>query len=231
MKVGLNTFSVLVTNISGTEVTGLSGSDFTMSGQVGADFYETADIETTVESITDGIYNFSVNILNPGQGHLKFNPVSSTLFVTPDYFDLEVSEQSIDDVYRTSNIRFLDIGVRTASQTYRNTTFNVKEGDDTILTIVTEEDLVGWTDFKSAFAYSTTEPISGANVIGNASIESVNTTSGEVVIKIPNTLTTGIVPSGKSNIVIYGDIDALDSASNRRTIAELRLTVRRDFAP
>lgn len=227
MKVGTNRFTILVTDLTGTEIPGLSGSDFGLTAQIGADQY--TSIDDFDATISDGIYNVSLEIQNPGQGHVKIFATDPNTIVTPDYFSVDVTQNNIDDVYRVTNFRFVDIGIQSSDQTFRTIRITSKEGDDILFTAVTQEDITDFTDWKSTFVLSASEPPSGSNLIGDAEIVNVDEPSGTIDVKIPFALTDDIVPVGSSEIRIFGDIQARTPSGDRRTIADVIVRLRRQY--
>lgn len=227
MKIGQNIFSVLVTDISGSAIPGLSGSDFTLQGQI--DESELTIIDDIRPTVSDGIYQAVVNLPIAGQGHLEFTPTNPDFFIAPDFFNISVTNNDIDDVYRVTNFRFIDIGTQSSDQTYRNVRISSKAGDDIIFDVVTQEDITGFTDWKSEFVLSTTESPSGTNYIGEASVESIDVSTGTIQLKLPFSLTVGIVPVGLSELRIYGDLQARDPSGNRKTISDIIIRLRREF--
>ena len=224
MKRGINRFSVLVTDVSGSEVPGLSASQFTIDGQIGSNFYDSAVL--IEESLTPGIYNVDVELDATGQGHLQID-VTTSDFITPDYFTLDVKEKDIDDVYNRIAINFLDISFATG-ELFATTSLTVKEGDDVIVQIPTNRDLNGFDNFKSTLVFSDTQAVTGANVIGDLEIVNVSEPDGIVTVKIPFTLTDGIVPIGSNRLRVFGDLQARDSG-DRITLASFTVNIRRQF--
>ena len=225
MKRGINRFSVLVTDVSGSEVTGLSGSQFVLDGQIGSNVYDSAVL--IEESLTPGIYNVDVDLDDTGQGHLKIE-VDTGDFITPDYFTLDVKEKDIDDVYNRIAINFLDISFATG-ELFATTNLTLVEGDDSIVQFPTNRDLSGFTDYKATLVFSDTKSVSGDNVIGDLDIESVSENDGIVIVKFPFALTDGIVPNGSNRIRVFGDLQARDAAGNRITLVKFTVNIRRQF--
>lgn len=226
MKKGLNTFTALVTNISGSTVSGITGSgEFTLEGKIGLDFYNS--FESYSETTTPGVYEFEVDIINSGQGHIKITPTDTNLFITPDLYSVDVTDVDIDDVYNTISVNFIDI-TQTSNQTFTTSSLTTKSGDDSIFIINVGQSLVGYTDYKATLVLSNTIEASGANVIGDLEIVNVDT-AGLVTVKIPYNLTDSIIPTGLTTLTTYSDLQARDSAGNRTTLNELTIRIKREF--
>lgn len=228
IKKGLNNFNILVSDISGSEVVGLSASDFVLSGQIASDIYETSVIIEVNPSVEDGIYIVNVDILNSGQGFLKFTTTDPNHLITPDYFDLNIVNHDTDDIFSRITINFLEISTSIDSS-FKTSRLTAKEGDDTIFQIATGKVLTDFTDFKATIVLSNIEPPSGANLIGEMDIENVIEEDGVVTLKIPFDITDGIIPQGQTQIRLFSDLQARDSDGNRITLAEINITLRRQF--
>lgn len=227
MKRGTNKFSVLVSDISGTSVTGLSGADFTLNGEVGPQIYDTGDIVDVSPTVEDGIYLVEVDITDRGQGFLAFKPTNSDYFITPDYFSVDVKDRDIDDVYNRITLNFLEI-TTSIGETFVTTSLTLKEGDDATFQLPTGRILSGFTDFKSTLVNSDTLAVSGDNIIGDLEIVNVSELDGVVTVKVPFTLTDGIVPIGSNRLRAFGDLQARDSG-DRITLATFRVNILRQF--
>ena len=227
MKRGTNIFSVLVSDVSGTSVTGLSGADFTLNGEVGPEIYDTGDIKDVSPTVEDGIYLIEVDITNRGQGFLSFKPTNSDYFITPDYFTLDVKDRDVDDVYNRITLNFLEISSQ-IGDTFVTTNLTLKEGDDVIVQIPTNRILTGFDQYKSSLVFSDTLDPSGANYIGDLEIESVDEIEGIVTVKFPFDLTDGIVPVGSNRLRVFGDLQARDG-DDRITLASFRVSIIRQF--
>ena len=225
MKKGMNTFTVLVTDISGAEVTDIS--EFTLNGRIGSDTYDSADIDS-VQNLLDGYYRLDVDILNSGQGHFDFGTTDSSHFITPDFFNLDVTDRDIDDVYNRIVVSFIDIGVVQPDGTFVTTSLTMKEGDCVLVPIVAPMDITGFSDYEADVVYSTTTAPSGDNLVGSMEFVSADESERLVIMRMPELLTKGIVEEGTSNITLYSDLQAMDSTCPK-TIAEIQINVRREF--
>lgn len=227
MKKGMNTLAVLVTDISGNEITGLDQSDFEMVGRINADTYATGDIEEVID-VGDGYYHVDVDIVNKGQGHISIKATDEAYFTTPDFFMINSNDRDIDDVYNRLAINFIDIGTLQPDGTFITTSLSMKEGDCALVSVVAPMNITGFTDYEADVVYSTTTAPSGDNLVGSMEFVSVDEESRLVIMRIPELLTKGIVDEGESNIILWSDIQAMDG-NCPITIAELRINVRREF--
>lgn len=228
MKIGNNLFTVLVTDISGSEVTGISASDFIIEGSVNNDIFTNDRLQNVIETSTDGIYNLEINFPNRGQGYLKVTTSNPANIITPDFYNLEISNNSIDDVYNRVAINFLD--VTTASDSlFVTTRLTTKEGDDTIFLVDTNRILTDFTDYKATIVKSNVTAVSGDNIVGDMDIENVEEETGIVTLKIPFILTEGLIPEGQNRRVFYSDLQARDAAGNRITLAVITINLLRQF--
>lgn len=226
--IGANTFYFEVTDISGNYVPDLSASNFSILGEIEDVTYSDASLVSFRESsIQNGGYFFTLNIGTKGRGMIKVIPNSSDHFITPEFYDVDFSQFSIDNAYNLMGRSFFDVGIKAPNSTYVSKVVNTKEGDDAVFLIGLSEDISGWTDWKSTAVYTLSEESSGSNVIGDLTIMDVDPVSKTVTLKIPHTLTNGIIGSGKSSITIYSDLQAVTNTSLRKTVAEMTINVKR----
>lgn len=233
MKLGLNNFYVYATDISGNAFTGATSGSWAMYGEIEGNPFTVFDSVTEITG-NAGFYNFEVELSNSGQGFLQITNSNPLLNIAPTYFDLDVTVHDVEDVYGQVANTIYD-GVTKTLQFYEQINIEaIKEGDDVQFDVVVDTSIAstlsGWTDFKMTLREAGSVSSSGAEfIIGDATIEGVNTTTNTVSIRLPYTLTAGIVPEGEQNTIVYGDLQARNPAGYRKTLAELQATVVRQF--
>lgn len=233
MQAGTNTFPILVTDISGGPITGLTVADFDFDGQVGSTILNTP---TVAESSTGGGYYLASVDIPVGQGFLSIEAVdASNKFVTPTFYTIDATIYDTDDIYASVARQNLEL-TQTALGVYESQDIGTfKSGDDWDFTYVVPDSVAvnisGYSDFKASLiteAGLTTNAVSGASYIGDFNL-TVDTVSKSIRMIAPASITVNTVPEGSLETILYSDIQCLDDNGRKKTLAELTITVRRQF--
>ena len=230
MKSGINNLTLLAVDISGNPALGLLNASWTTEGQIGGSLLDSATV--TEVSGGDGFYSAAMT-LPAGQGYVFLRNTDPLIYVTPDYFDLDVDSHDTDDVYGklvatgTSNLP------TSSPARYSIISLNCKQDSDIVETIQVPTrylPLTGYTNmtvqcFPAAkLLDSATPPITGSYT---ATV--LSEVDGTVDIHIGDDVIGNVIPQGSSSVVIYGDLKYFDANGNERRPVELQITVRRDF--
>lgn len=229
MKSGINYLTLLATDISGSPVNGLT-SGWSIDGQIDGTPVNSVSISGAIGG--DGFYIATVD-LPVGQGYVTIDTSASGVFITPDYFDLEVTSRDIDELYgKFSTVGIANIPATSPSR-FSVVSLNVKQDSDLIEVVQIPSiflPLTGYSNmtvqcFTSAkLTNSETPPISGTYSATVLSEE-----DGTVEIHIGDDVLSNLIPQGFSSTIIYGDIKFFDADGNERRPVELNINVRRDF--
>jgi len=232
MQAGTNSFPFLVTDISGSPITGLTSINFTTYGQVGSTLL---NIPTISESLSGEGYYIATLDIPLGQGFLAIeSDAPSSKFITPTFYNIDATIYDTDDVYASIARQTLDI-TQVAVSSYETQQIGpYKQGDDWIINYVIPDsvavDISGFSNFKaSLWNDSILTSISGsAGYIGDFTL-TVDTPSKSVVMKLDDTLTVNLVSEGLTEEYYYSDLQALNASGDKVTLAEFAILARRQF--
>lgn len=232
MNPGTNEFPILVTDVNGAGVTGLVASDFTIQGAVGGVTITSATLSETSGS---GYYVLSASI-PVGQGYIAATPISATShFVTPTFYDIDVSDiYSTDDIYTSLARQQLD-ATSTAINIYEAQTIGpFKQGDAVVLDYVVPNSVApsisGYTDFKaSVWSDSILTSVSGSEgYIGEFTL-TVDIPTKSIKMVLDASLTANLVSEGLTQEYYYSDLQAVTPEGYKKTLAELTILFKRQF--
>ena len=229
MKSGLNDLTVLVTDISGSAVNGLT-SGWSIEGEV--DTLTVSSMSISGATGGDGFYIATVD-LPAGQGYVTIKNSTPGVYVTPDYFFLDITSYDVDSVYG----KFTATGVAnlpTASPSrYSIIQLNVKQDSDIIETVQVPSrylPLTGYTNMSvQCFPATKLNDSTIPAMSGSYATTVLDETAGLVEVHIGDDVIQNIIPQGSSSVVIYGDLKYFDADGNERRPVELQINVRRDF--
>ena len=227
MKAGNNNLTILATDVSGATISTSAG--WSVYGIVGSSTIVTA----TVTPITAGFHNVAVTI-PAGQGFLQVKNSSTNISVTPTFFDIDADVYDSDDVYGKLVVATSTTALPvTPSQTYGLTTITCKDNDaitETIQVPARFRPLTGWTDITiQAFPEARTLTATAAPLSGTYSATVINASAGIISYVIAEDVINNLVPSGVSSVRIYADLQGDDPSGYRKTMAQLNITVTRDY--
>lgn len=233
MQKGLNDFTILVTNISGSPITGITSGSFYMFGNIGANDIST--FQTSITEETSGFYTVTANLNQTGQGYFGVKTLDSSLFVTPDYFDVVLENYDFDSLYSL----FLTLQQTGLAETVNNyvevTTNPYKENDDltidyAVSTSVTPN-LSGWTNFKAELRTeaSLTTAVTSGTFIGLCPVTVLDEMTNSVSVAISGGLTLNTVPEGENSVNLYMDLQGLDSNGKKKTLIEFTIPIVRQI--
>lgn len=228
MKTGNNYFGVYAT-ISGGPAIGLGG--WSMLGRL-----NTNDINafTVVESISSGLYSFTVPLSSAGTGYISFFNANPEVTIEPKVFTIDVDNFSNDNIYAVTN-RSIYSGTTTLVNAFESVNIGtIKAGDDYEVSIVVDEavtpSLTGWTNFKATMRKSDSlTSASSAYVIGDWTILNVDTGTSTITLEMSGDLTANIIPEGSSSLVTYSDLQGVNAAGKRKTLTQITATISRNF--
>jgi hypothetical protein len=231
MKTGTNYITTLATDISGAGVTGLT-SGWSVEGEIEGNSIVTIT-STAAASGGDGFYIHSID-LPAGQGYVTIRNSTSGVYITPDYFDLEVTSADVDDVYSVVQQQTVSPVPYDYSTRYGEYTISIKEADDfyEVMNVPLRYlPLTGWTNWtvqaypEEKLLVGSTPAISG----GAYSCSVISNTLGTLQVGISKEIFTNRIPDGVASIPIYADIQAHDSNSKKRTVVTIKFVINREF--
>jgi len=223
MKYGNNTVSFLVTDVSGSDVSGLTG--FTVQGIVGNTPIESA----TITNISGGVYNASFNVPVIGQGFIRF--INSPHTVYPALFNIQTEMYSTDDVYASIARQTLDITQVNISNYETQSVGPYKEGDDVLIDYVVPTaiapSLSGYSNFKASIYNS--EVLTSASGAGWVCDFIINSVSNNTVQLLMPAISGATVSDGLTEEYFYSDLEAKDEDGYKKTLAEFKIKLRRNI--
>lgn len=229
MQSGLNSFPVLVTDISGAKITGLTQGDFIVSGYVSETVIDAGTITEAPSSA--GYYNVLINI-PVGQGFVSVSTSASNFSITPTFYNVDATIYDTDDIYATVARQTLDVSQVSLTNYETQDIGPFKEGDDVVIDYVIPDAITtsisGYTDWKaSLYDSEILTSISGAGYIKDF-VLTVNTTTKSIKMVLP-AITGGMVAEGLTEEYFYSDLQATTNEGYRKTLAEFNLKFRRNF--
>jgi hypothetical protein len=230
MQAGTIHLPHLVSNISGGPITGLTGVDFTVTGQVGDALISSGTIEPSISGA--GYYLLVVDI-PVGSGFISVKPTNSNYSIAPTFYDIDATAYSVDDVYTSIARQTLDV-TQTAISSYESQSIGpYKEGDDIVLEYVVPNavtpSISGYTDYKaSLYRASVLTSVTGAGFVTDITILSVDETNKIVSMLIPSSGCSEIVTEGSIDEYFYSDLQAVTPQGYKKTLAELSILFRRN---
>ena len=232
MQKGINNFSFLVSDISGSPVTGATSASFTLFGNINSDDISLFDSQITEE--TNGYYTLQLDLDTAGQGYFGLEHSNANNSITPTFWDVQLENQDADSLY-TVFLSLQQSGTVTNVTNFVEVNTNpFKESDDiTLAYIVSTEvtpDLVGWTDFKAELRNSLSLTSStSASYIGLGAVTIVDPALNSVTIDISGALTTGVVPEGSNTTNLYMDLQGVNPSGKKKTLIEFTLPIIREI--
>jgi hypothetical protein len=229
MKSGTNYLTILATDISGSAVNGLV-SGWSAEGEVNGISVSSVSVSGAIGG--DGYYIAAVD-LPAGQGYVTITNSASGSYISPTWFDLDVTSHDVDEVYG----KFTAVGVvnlpLSSPARYSVLNFNVKQDSDFIETVQVASNylpLTGYTNmtvqmFPATKLLDSTVPA----LSGTYSATVLSATEGTVEVKIGDDVLNNVIPQGVPEVTIYGDLKYFDVNGNERRPIEIVLNVRRDF--
>jgi hypothetical protein len=231
MKSGTNYLTILATDISGSAVNGLT-SGWSIEGEVAGEAIDTVSVAAA--SGADGFYIATVANMPAGQGYVTIRNSTSGTYITPDFFDLDITSTDIDDVYSVVQQQTVSPVPYDYSTRYGEYTISIKEADDfyEVMNVpIRYLPLTGWTNWtvqaypEAKLLDGTTPAISG----GTYGVTVISESLGTLQVGISKEIFTNKIPQGVSIIPIYADIQATDSNSKKRTVVTIKFVVSREF--
>lgn len=229
MKSGTNYFTVFAADASGNGVADLVAG-WAATGQIGA---TNLTLTGVTSAYSTGYYNAQVDLV-AGQGYFAVTNSSSAVdSISPQFFPLDVDSHDVDELYG----KFTSIGVANlplaSPQRFSVISLVVKQ-ETAIVENVQVPAIFAPLAGISGMAitcYPATSVISttAAALSGTYSATVVDVSAGIVEVVIGSDVLTNIVPEGKSNVNIYGDLRYTDSDGYKRRPVEFRINVRREF--
>lgn len=229
MIIGPNSLPFQVTNISGSGVTGISASNFSILGFVGAN-------PITLTSFTEkssGFYLANISLPQTGQGAIKIYSSNVNHLINPDFYTLDVDQYDSDNVYN----KMVSIGTANIPQSAPNrfTVINLTVKQDSSIaetiqvpTIYSLASISGMSLKFYPVAKLTTASTPALSGTSTASVVSVS--AGLVSIVVKNDLLQNLIPTGQSSTTIYGDINYIETVGGyEKRPVQLTVTVVRDF--
>lgn len=228
--VGTNIFPILVVDISGAPIEGLT-TGWSVYGQSGDSKLDT--ITSITEAIDKNGWYLATVSLPSGQGFLEFRNSDTSAYVTGTY-TIDTDVYDADDLYSNFARQELDF-TQTAIGVYESQDLGTfKEGDDWDFLYVVpsqvEADISGYSNWKASMFnvdVLTTAVISGSGYIGDFTLTPDGNTNS-VRFQASHTITDGIVPEGSIETNVYTDLQA-EKDGKRKTFAEFVITCRRQF--
>jgi hypothetical protein len=230
-KVGLNTFSVSVEDVSGNQVSGLL-SGWTYRGALDATPIVGGSITPIENPSAPGWYHFEVDLPVPGEGFIEFRNASAAS-ISPPAYDLDVNIYSTDDIYAVTNRVGLNINSLNVSVYETSEVGPYKEGDDWVLDYTIPDSITtsisGWTNWRASIRNETSlvDPVSG--YIGDFVISNINVASKSMTLTFAASATKDLVPLDQEETTVYSDLQALTNNALKKTVAEFAIGVRRQF--
>lgn len=234
MQIGQNDFTFLCTNINGSPVTSINiSSGFTLFGDV-----SNYDISTYVSSIKeeqDGYYTLSLNLDKVGQGYFGVTPVTSGIYVTPDFFDVTLDTYDFDSLYSLF-LTLSETGVTSTNTAnfMEVTTLPFKASDDIKLDYLVATNitptLTNWTNFKAELRNdSSLTSSSSASYLGLCDVTVIDALTNSVSVAISGSLTTGAIPEGSNTANVYVDLQAISPTSKKKTLISFTIPIVREI--
>lgn len=231
MQAGNSNFPILVTNISGSPVLGLSTVNFDIDGQVGTTIINSGTVTASLSA--DGYYLVNVDI-PVGQGFLKVSSISASHYVTPTFYNIDATLYDADDVYASIARQTLDI-TQVAVSSYETQEIGpFKQGDDWVINYIIPDSVTtsisGYSNFKaSLWDDSILTSVSGSEgYIGDFTL-TIDVPTKSVQMKLDDTYTVNLVSEGLTEEYYYSDLQATDTGGNKITLAEFSILARRQF--
>lgn len=231
MKSGNNIFTTLATDISGGTLDLASG--WSVEGQVGDTLIDTI-VSSEVASGGNGFAFHTINLPEVGQGYIKISNSNPSAFITPDFFDVEVTYSDVDDVYSVIQQQTVSPVPYDYSTRVGEYTIEIKEADDfyELMNVPLRYlPLTGWTNW-TVQAYPEAKLLTGSTPAisgGTYSCSVISETEGTLQVGISKEIFTNKIPDGVSSATIYSDIQAHDSNSKKRTVITIKFVVNREF--
>lgn len=232
MQKGLNSFSFLCTDISGSPVTSITSGGFSLFGSVGAT--NITSYTSSISEETSGFYTLQIDLSEIGQGYFGVKPVSNNVYVAPDFWDVTIENYDFDSLYAL----FLSLQQEGTVQEVNNfvevVTNEYKESDDITLAYLVDTsitpNLTGWTNFKAQLRNSDSLTTSGSSTyIGDGVVTVVDALTNSVTIDISGSLTTGKVPEGSYTTNVYMDLQGLNPSGKKKTLIEFTIPIVREI--
>ena len=227
MKADLNTFDFLVTDISGANY--IPTGTWSISGNISDSIISTYDSITAISG-SPGFYR--VGLYTPiGLGNISLHNSDVSAFITPDFYTVEVTSSSVDDVY-SKLVRYdidqISLGI---VGNYEQIAFTMKEADSIYIEYVapsTTPNISGWT-WKAQLRGDSALISGGAGLLGDLTVVVTDESTKAFLITGATTLTDNIIPSGSVSTTVYSDLQGTSPTGRRLTVAELTITVNREF--
>jgi hypothetical protein len=230
MQKGINYFTFLCSDISGSPVTAITSGGFTLYGNFNATNITSFDYSIAEE--TNGYYTLGLDIDVVGQGY--FGITHATEDVTPTFWDVTLENNDADSLY-TLFLSLQQEGTVDEVANFVSVNTNpFKESDDITLEYIVSTqvtpDLIGWTNFKAELRndLSLTSATS-ASYLGLADITIVDASLNSVSIDISGALTTGVVAEGDTNTTLYMDLQGYNPSGKKKTLIEFSIPIVREI--
>lgn len=229
---GNNTIPILVTDISGSAVIGLSTVDFDVECQIGTTLLNnTATITASTSSA--GMYLLNMDLI-AGQGYLKVGTINPSYYVSPEYYQLDLDTYDTNDVYLSIARQSLDV-TQTAIGSYESNSIGPWKENDTVVieyvvpTSVMPTGISGCSNFKaSLYSSAALTSISGSGYIADFNL-TTDAPNNIVTMVMAASSTNNLVPEGLTSAYYYSDLQCVTSLGYNKTLAEFTLEFKRQF--
>lgn len=229
-----NTFSATfeVRDISGNPITTLLDSDFSKIFRMNAAPVSGATV-TVVHDIS-GRYFATATPLPLGYGFLSVKPNNNAYTVSPDFYDLKnESNRTTDEIYNLVYSQTITSIPYDTSSRYGIVTLKQKEGDDFREIVSVPKrflPLTGWTNLSiKAYPQSRTTSSAVPALSGSYSATVTDATNGYIEIYVSRDVFSNVIPNGSNTTTIYSDLQGYNISGDRKTLAEIRFAMERDF--